>query len=247
MNVPTAKPLLEKIKELEILLRDVIKPELNRIYTEPPSSRGGGDMGFFCREHAYHSFFLCRMLGYDVAIQRGELTFAVDDSIKYTTLNSGADHAWCRVNDVVPVDVSINFEFYQTTCPNIGIVYGLSQSGPYAISYTADADEYERHHLDEATIPRIAYLERTDINIPINDLLEHPHLFLTKPARAGMIELFGTHIFSALTLHLWELAHGRTKRLTTYKDSKSTVRTIGSRYPKATDQITHILSTYIAR
>jgi len=142
--------------------------------------------------------------------------------------------------------VSINFEFYQTTCPNIGIVYGDGQSGPYTISYTADADEYERHHLDEATIPRVAYLERTDINIPISELLEHPHLFLTKPARAGMIELFGTHIFSALTVHLWELANGSTKRLTTYKDSKNTVRTIGRRYPKATDQIRRILSAHIA-
>ena len=35
--------------ELEPLLQDLIKPELNKIYTEPPSSRGGGDMVFFCR------------------------------------------------------------------------------------------------------------------------------------------------------------------------------------------------------
>jgi len=79
---------------LETLLRDVIKPELNGIYTEPPASRAGGaDMGFFCREHAYHSFFLCKMLGHDAAINRGELAFSFDDSLVYRTLGSGADHA----------------------------------------------------------------------------------------------------------------------------------------------------------
>lgn len=48
--------------DLETLLRDTIRPELNGIYTEPPSSRGGGDMGFFCKEHAFHCMFLCSML-----------------------------------------------------------------------------------------------------------------------------------------------------------------------------------------
>ncbi len=48
------------LMNLESLLRDVIKPELNGIYTEPPASRAGGtDMGLFCREHAYHVFFQC--------------------------------------------------------------------------------------------------------------------------------------------------------------------------------------------
>jgi hypothetical protein len=43
--------------ELEILLRDVTKPELNRIYTEPPSSRGGGDMVFFLQGACVPLFF----------------------------------------------------------------------------------------------------------------------------------------------------------------------------------------------
>ena len=40
------------------------KDELNHIYTEPPAIRNGGrDEGWFCREHAMHSYFLLRLFG----------------------------------------------------------------------------------------------------------------------------------------------------------------------------------------
>ena len=229
--------------ELEILLRDVIKPELNGIYTEPPASRAGGaDMGLFCREHAYHSFFLCKMLGHDAAIHRGELGFSFDDSLVHTTLGSDADHAWCQVGDIVPVDLSVNFQFYETSPPNIDLVYGSGQRGAYSISYLPDVDEYKRW-VDAKTIsPRIAYLKRETIGIPVSDLLDDPYRFLIRPPSGGMGKMFGRHIFSSINLHLLDLANGKTKRLTTYKDSRSTVRTIGSRYPRAIEKVKRLLA-----
>jgi hypothetical protein len=233
--------------ELDILLRDLIKPELNKIYTEPPSSRGGGDMSFFWREHAHHCFFLCRMLGFDAVIRRGDLTISFDDSLVRTSFDSGTDHAWCEVHDIVPVDLSVNFEFYEAKSPNIDLIYGSGQRGVYCISYIADASEYERHVYGSTIVPRIAYLERETVGIPMNDLVDDPHQFLTKPASGGMSALFGPHIFSGINLHLLDLANGKTKRLTTYKDSRSAVRTIASRYPKAINQIRHMASEMLIR
>ena len=56
-----------------------------------------------------------------------------------------------------------------------------------------------------------------------------------------MVELFGPEIFNAITLHVFELANEKTKRLTTYKDFKNTVKTIGNRYPAATAKVKALL------
>lgn len=229
--------------DLESVFRDLIRPELNNIYTEPPSQRGGGeDMGFFCREHAYHCYLLCKMLGYDAAIKRGDLTFSFDTSFTWTSFDSGTDHAWCQVSDVVPIDLSVNFQFYKKQYPNIDVIYGPGQRGAYSVSYSADATDYEQHVYDRPAHPRISYLEREAVDIPIGDLLDDPHRFLIKPPGAGgMVALFGNHIFSGISLHLFHLANGTTKPLTTYKDSRNTVRTIATRYPAAITDVKHLV------
>lgn len=227
--------------DLEILLRDLIRPELHRIYTERPSPRGGGDMGLFCREHAFHCMVLCQMLGHAADIKRGDLTFRLEDSTVYSSFGTDTDHAWCQVGDTVPVDLSANFEYYESDAPNIDLVYGFGQRGSYTIIYTADIREYERHIADRSALPRLYYLETESVEIATGDLLDDPHRFLIKPARGGMAEIFGHDIFNAINLHLFDLANGTTKRLTTYKDSKSTVKTIGNRYRTATAKVKALL------
>jgi len=227
--------------DFETLLRDTIRPELNGIYTEPPSSRGGGDMGFFCKEHAFHCMFLCSMLGHGSIIKRGDLTFRLENTRVYSSFGDDADHAWCQVDGTVPVDLSVNFQYYVSDAPNIDLVYGSGQRGSYTISYTADIPEYERQIDDRTSLPRLYYLETESIEIATGDLLDDPHRFLIKPPRGGMAELFGHNIFNAINLHLFDLANGKTKRLTTYKDSKSTVRTIGNRYATATAKVKALL------
>src|SRR5271157_940189 len=74
------------VMDLEALLRDVIKPELNRIYTEPPSAlHGGADMGLFCREHAFHCAVLCILLGFPAAIKRGDFSAILDEDTGVTS------------------------------------------------------------------------------------------------------------------------------------------------------------------
>jgi hypothetical protein len=122
--------------DLETLLRDLIKPELNSIYTEPPSLRGGGDMGFFCKAktHAFHCMILCRLLGHDAVIRRGDLTFRLEPTARYFSFGSDNDHAWCQIDDTVPVDLSANFEYHPSDAPNIDLVYGSGMRCPYTIS-----------------------------------------------------------------------------------------------------------------
>jgi hypothetical protein len=177
--------------DLEALLRDVIKPELNRIYTEPPSLRGGEDMGLFCKEHAFHCHVLCSMLGFKTAVKRGDLTLNLDGHTTFTTYKHTSDHFWCQIADTVPVDLSANFEYYEKRAPNIDLVYGAGRRGEYAISYTADSVEYAKLLSDQPRHPWLCYLERQTVDLPMNDLLDDPHLFLTKPPRGGMQELFG--------------------------------------------------------
>jgi hypothetical protein len=203
--------------ELETLLRDLIRPELNKIYTEPPSSRGGGDMGLFCKEHAFHCMFLCEMLGHAAVIKRGDLTFRLEDSTVYSSFGTNSDHAWCKVDDTVPVDLSANFEYYPADAPNIDLVYGSGKRGTYTISYTADSREYERYIEDRTTLPRIYYLETETVELTPGDLLDDPHRFLIKPPQGGIVELFGRDIFSAINLHLLDLAVGKCKRLGSVK------------------------------
>jgi hypothetical protein len=228
--------------ELESLLRDSIKPELNKIYTEPPRRHPGGlDMGFFCREHAYHCYFLCKMLGYDAAIKRGDLTFSFDASFAWTSWGDGADHAWCQASGTLPIDLSVNFACYHNSF-NVELVYGLSHRDAYTLSYNTDATEYEQHVNNPPVHPHIAYLERETVAIPPGDLLDDPHRFLIKPPGAnGWAAVYGNHIFSSITLHLFYLATGKTQRLTTYKDSQSTARTIAGRYPNAIKDVKGII------
>jgi hypothetical protein len=228
--------------DIDILLRDLIRPELNKMYTEPPSSRGGGDMGLFCKEHAFHCMILCRMLGHSAVIKRGDLTFRLEKSTVYSSFGTDTDHAWCQVDDTVPVDLSANFEYYESDAANIDLVYGSGQRGPYTISYTADTSEYERDIADRTALPRLYYLETQSVELAMGDLLDDPHCFLIKPPRAGMTELFGRDVFSAINMHLLDLANGKTKRLTTYKDSKNTVKTIVNRYPQATAKAKALLA-----
>ena len=148
------------IKDIENLLSTIIKPELNRIYTEAPSQRGGGDMGLFCKEHAFHCWALGRLLGFQTTLKRGELTFKLDRETKYTSFKSGLGHAWCQCADIFPVDLSANFEFYPRDCANIDIVFGAGQRGNFRISYMYDPEEYEKAIETIVTHPFIAYLER---------------------------------------------------------------------------------------
>lgn len=130
--------------DIEHLLRDRINPELNGIYTEPPSAlQGGGDMGLFCREHAFHCLALCGMLGLRATIERGDFTAILDEGTGVTSFGDRSDHVWCQIEDVCPVDLSADFDFYGTGLPSLDLVYGSGRRGPYLISYTDDAELYQ--------------------------------------------------------------------------------------------------------
>lgn len=232
---------------IEHLLRDLIKPELNGIYTEPPSAlHGGGDMGLFCREHAFHCLALCGMLGLRATIKRGDFTAILDERTGVTSYDDWSDHAWCQIGDLCPVDLSANFDFYGTGLPSLDFVYGVGQRGAYLISYTHDTELYREHMEDRDHLPRLSYLERETVEIPLGDLLLDPYIFLTKPPRGGLEEIFGKGCFNSINLHLLDLALEKTRRLTTYKDSKSSIRTIVSRYRNATERVRKLMSNRVS-
>jgi hypothetical protein len=177
------------------------------------------------------------MLGLPAVIKRGDFTAILDERTGVTSYDDQSDHAWCQIGDVCPVDLSANFDYYGTGLPSLDLAYGTGRRGLYLISYTHDVELYEEQMDDRSHLPRLSYLERETAVLPLDDLLSDPHIFLTKPPRGGLEEIFGKGCFNSINLHLHDLALGRTRRLTTYKDSKSSVRTLVGRYRNATEQV----------
>lgn len=228
---------------LATILRETIKPELNRLYTESPTD---GDWGWFCREHAYHCYFLCRMLGFSVVIKQGDFLarkpFVPGDRWEgVSSFGQEGGHAWCQVEHIVPVDISVNFEFFCGEFPWVDLVYGTEQVDKYSVYYTMDEETHKKQDVDESSLPRLMYLERETIALSENDLQECPFSFLRKPRKNGLGELFGNDIFHKLTMHLYDLATHKTVRLTKARKPKAVLEAVRDRYVNATEEIRTII------
>src|SRR6266481_6698037 len=152
------------------------KDELNHIYTEPPAIRNGGrDEGWFCREHAMHSYFLLRLFGEgDPRIEIGHFTVRLP-STGISSYGSGADHAWCATDTHRPLDLSMTFKYYngypQLTSP----VMGEHANGPYEIRCFEEESKFLAAIEDQS--PAVVYLPQGRLTDP-ESLLDHPENFL---------------------------------------------------------------------
>lgn len=147
------------MKDLPRELRTAVKPDLNLIYTEPPFELPSGkDFGWFCREHALHTYIFGCLLDLEPAIICGDISFKAADK-PFSTLPTDADHAWCRLAGIMPVDLSAEFRHY-LGFPKIPIVQGTDQSAPYRVVYLpADRAEESLSILEERD-PVLVYVER---------------------------------------------------------------------------------------
>ncbi len=229
------------------VLRDTIKPELNFLYTERPFRVDGGwDYGWFCREHAFHCFFLFRMLGLNCDIKLGDLSVhEANGSIVASTFNDVGDHAWVSVDDVCPVDLSLSFQHFQhhvTNLPPLDLVYGQGVRGAYLVTYVrANASSTEDTSQNPA-LHQIRYSERTTLDLSEENLLQAPYRFLFQPRRNALTEVLGKDIFDRVTVHLYRIAIGEIKPFFPYvKPVSRAFEKIRGNNPDATDYIRRIL------
>jgi hypothetical protein len=224
----------------EVLAKSV-RSELNHAYTQRPFQTPHGlDMGWFCREHALHVAALTEMLGGTAHICCGDVIVRVpgtSSTFVISTVGSGSDHAWCRVNDLAPVDASLTLQFFDTGRRDVDVVC------PGDTRYLAGFDlQYHVNVPDDVFVsaartgsPVIAYNEKTVLRFDYADLLAHPFSFLhSMPSGVRSFQqIHGDDVYFAITAHLYDLASEKTRPLSPYRDPKSAVRTMVKRYPDA--------------
>jgi len=235
--------------DVEAILRDKIKPELNKLYTSAPDlSSRGGDWGWSCREHAFHCYFLCRMLNLNAIIKRGDFTARKpprpgDHYCGISSYEGSDDHAWCQVGDVIPVDLSVNFEYFSGAFPWIELVFGPVSRHEYTVTYTPEEEEFRQDTKMRASHARLSYLERHTVSISDDQLLVNPYAFLIRPPRDGIGDVFGNDIFNKITMHVYGLATRKCERMTkNRRGMRDVLPVLQERYPNATLEIRRILA-----
>ena len=123
--------------DIKSILNSVVKSELNMLYTESPlMTNKGSDLGLFCREHAYHTYFLCRLGGYPAEIKIGHFFIIPPYGGGISTLKSGSNHSWCASGNLSPIDLSMTFHYIEGGFPALDHpILGTGKNGPYIISY----------------------------------------------------------------------------------------------------------------
>ena len=212
-------------------LVEKVKPELNHIYTEPPFlTQRGRDLGWFCREHALHLYGLAKLLGKDAEICVGDFMLRRPKGDSFHSIGDADDHAWCCIDELAPVDLSLTVKHIYRDLPDVSLIYGdrADLSAPFHVRYFVDEPDDAFCQLGEADDLLIGYNEKKRLRYDLLDLLANPFEFLHRPP-PGMPtfpELYGDHVFFAVTYHCYRLLTEDIKNLCRYRDHKQTVRGI---------------------
>lgn len=107
------------------ILSQMVKPELNHIYTEPPQRMNHGlDCGWYCREHALHLYGLAVLMRKYAEICLGDFILRRPGWESCHSVGDASNHAWCRIDKCWPVDVSMNVKHIYTDIPDVSLIYG---------------------------------------------------------------------------------------------------------------------------
>jgi hypothetical protein len=227
---------------LERVFRDKIKPELNFLYTEPLSDReGGGDFGWFCKEHAYHGLLVAKALGCKAEIRRGHIFIVTRSGTGIlSSFGEDRDHVWLSVNEVWPVDLSLTLKYIAPQLAPVDLVYGQGPRGEYQIRYAVG--EAEEPEAQPSAFHTLHYAELGVLPHPAESLLENPVLLLDRPERGGLTEELGQEIFAQVTLHLVRVAKGEINPQVGYaKDAIQAFKRIKDRNPDARQKVKQMM------
>jgi hypothetical protein len=213
-------------------LREQIAPELNHLYTCPPTETAGAvDLGWNAREHAFHTFLVAKLFGAPAEICTGDFAVLSRFVPPLTSVGTGKDHAWCNINEVVPVDLSMNFIQYHTAPQLRAPIVGEGRNGDWHVQY-----EYDESPLDEniQNANEIIYIERAVSECSPGALLSNPSQFLpARDASDSQSARYGAAIYAQVTLHCFECAVGRAKSIRHRMKREEAFAWIASNYPDA--------------
>jgi hypothetical protein len=201
---------------LNRVLEERIKPELNFLYTAHPfETEGGQDFGWYCKEHAFHCYFLCKVLGIQANIKRGHVCIRNHKGeLILSTFGETCDHAWLKMAEECPVDLSLTLKHLRPEMPPIDLVKGQERRGEYQVTYAVGSCTEGKS--GPSSTNTIHYCEKEEVSIPALDLLKNPFLFLSKPEKNGLTDVLGNDILDRVTVHLVRVARGEINPLVGY-------------------------------
>lgn len=213
------------------ILKSKVKPELNHIYTERPIDiLGGEDLGWFCREHALHIYGLAVLLNKPAAICTGDYILRRPGGDSFHSVGAAADHAWCRIDDIAPVDVSFTIKHIYTDLRDASLVYGDHPKliEPFQLKYGVDLPNDVFFKFTRHAKPLIAYNEKGSVQEDLLGLMNNPFRFLREPPSGfpTFPEIHGSDVFYAITYHCYRLATEDIKPLSRYMSPSDTVKRI---------------------
>lgn len=219
-------------------LRERVAPELNHLYTTPPGERPGGvDFGWHGREHALHTFFVARLFGAEAEVALGDFAVISRFVPPLTSMGSDQDHAWCVVNGVAPIDLSLTFLHYGNVPQLHAPIVGEGRNGDWHIEYAEDESA-----LDESVQERndILYIEKSIETSTAEQLLENPFLFLAAPRpddATSWPARFGASIYAKISLHCFRCSTGEAKGIRQRLEREPALAWIAENYPEPEVQL----------
>jgi hypothetical protein len=218
-------------------LRERVAPELNHLYVIPPTEGPSGlNFGWHAREHALHAFLVARMFGTSAEICTGDFAVLSRFMPPLTSMGRDDDHAWCNINGVAPVDLSMTFQTYGNTPQLRGAIVGEGRNGDWDIEYA-----YDESPLDENVQNRneILFIEKKVHAHSEPELLKNPYMLLPPaPAddAASWHALYGPTIYAKITLHCFGCAMA-PKSIRQRMTPQQAVAWIAENYPEAETKI----------
>jgi hypothetical protein len=229
-------------------LRDVVAPELNHLYTTPPSeSPNGIDCGWHGREHALHAFFIARMFGAAADIRTGDYAVLSPYLPPLTSVDRPFDHTWCSVNGVAPVDLALTLGNFGQAPQLRTAIAGEGQNGDWKVHYGDDESMLDEGfgHTNE-----IIYIEREIHEVTEAALLANPFLLLPASAPDDAkhpSRVHGPGLYAKITMHGYACANRDAKSLRPRLNREEAIAWIAANYPDAESHIAKQISATAAR
>lgn len=213
------------------VLRERVAPELNFLYATPPADTPAGpDCGWHGAEIALHTLLVARMFGADAELCRGDYAVLSRFLPPLTTLERETKHAWCTINGVAPVDLSLTFALFGQAPQLRSAIIGEGRNGDWEIQYAEDDAAMDESF---SNANEILYIEREIVAHSAEELLEQPGLFL--PGEPLAVTL------APVTLHCFACATGRGKGVRHQTDRAAALAAIAVQYPDALSQVRELL------
>jgi hypothetical protein len=223
-------------------LRERVAPELNHLYTAPPSEIPGGiDYGWHGREHALHTFLVARMFGATAELCTGDFAVLSRFVPPLTSMDRNDDHAWCSINGVAPVDLSMTFKHYGNAPQLRGAIVGEGRNGDWDVQYADDESVLDENVQNQN---EIIFIEKTIREDPAEALVNDPYLLLHPPRpddASSWHTLYGPAIYAKITVYCFGCASGGAKSIRHRMPRQQAAAWIAENTPEPEAQILKVL------